>query len=125
MREAVAPLELHKANAGVSAEEVGGTKHDSGKPQLSLVSHELMVAVARVREFGANKYERDNWRKGFKYTRSIDAALRHIMAFKEGEDYDGESKHTHIAHAICCLEHLLHDFCYRPENDDRYKREQE
>lgn len=97
----------------------GGTKHDSGKPDLSLISGMLLEQVALVRMFGSKKYSRDNWRKGFKYTRSIAAAMRHIMAFKEGEDLDPESGLPHIAHAVCCLEHLLNDYLNHPENDDR------
>ncbi len=96
-----------------------GVKHDAGKPDLSHISLELVEVVARVREFGAKKYARNNWRKGFKYTRSIAAALRHIFAFNEGQDLDPESGITHIGHAICCLEHLLHDIKNNPQNDDR------
>lgn len=100
-----------------------GIKHDQGKPDLSLISSELMTHLARVREFGATKYERDNWKRGFKYNRSIAAALRHIMAFKDGEDLDPESGLCHVAHAIACLEHLLYDFVHRPTtNDDRYRK---
>lgn len=137
-----APAELSAANAGITRFPHGwmivsdgtsncpecalailtspqGTKHDSGKPDLSLVSSELMVALAEVRQFGATKYHRDNWKLGFKYTRSIAAALRHIMAFKDGEDLDGESGLTHIAHAIASLEHLLYDYTHHKDNDDR------
>lgn len=96
-----------------------GTKHDNGKPDLSLISRELMENVARVREFGAKKYARDNWKKGFNYTRSAAACLRHVFAFLSGEDLDPESGLPHIAHAICCLEHLLYDFLHHKHNDDR------
>lgn len=88
-----------------------------------MVSRDLMEMVARVREFGAKKYDRDNWRKGFKYSRSIAAALRHIEAFNEGEDLDPESGLLHIGHAVCCLEHLINDYLHHPENDDRYKKD--
>lgn len=96
-----------------------GIKHDTGKPDLSHISLELAEVVARVREFGAKKYARNNWRIGFKYTRSVAAALRHVMAFNEGQDLDPESGLSHIGHAICCLEHLLNDIKNHPENDDR------
>lgn len=96
-----------------------GVKHDQGKPDLSHITYELVECVARVREFGAKKYARNNWKKGFKYTRSCAAALRHIFKYLGGEDNDPESGLSHIGHAICCLEHLLHDSLYRPENDDR------
>lgn len=98
-----------------------GIKHDSGKPDLSYISLTLMEEVAKVREFGAKKYSRNNWVLGFQYTRSIAAALRHIMAFNSGEDYDQESNLSHIAHAVCCLEHLLNDIKNHPENDNRAK----
>lgn len=96
-------------------------KHDQGKPDLSMVSRELMEHVARVRMFGAKKYDRDNWKKGFKVTRSCAAALRHIMAFLDNETTDPESNESHLAHAVCCLEHAIYDMQHHPENDDRYK----
>lgn len=102
-----------------------GIKHDQGKPDLSFVSRLLMEEIAKVREFGARKYSSDNWRKGFKLKRSIAAALRHIMAFKDGEDNDEESGLCHLAHAMCCLEHALWDFRKHPQNDDRWKEEQD
>jgi len=96
-----------------------GQKFDQGKPDLSHISQTLVEEVARVREFGAKKYARNNWRIGFKYTRSIAAALRHLFAYNEGQDLDPESGLLHISHAICCLEHLLNDIKNHPENDDR------
>lgn len=94
-------------------------KFDQGKPDLSHISLNLIEEIAKVREFGARKYSRANWRKGFKYNRSIAAALRHIFAFNEGQDNDPESGLLHISHALCCLEHLLNDIKNHPENDDR------
>jgi hypothetical protein len=97
----------------------GGLKYDTGKPDLTYVSYELMEAVARVREFGAKKYSRDNWKKGFKVTRSLAASLRHIFLFLAGETLDPESGQSHLAHAVCGLEHAIYDLKHRPENDDR------
>ncbi len=97
----------------------GGTKHDNGKPDFTFVSYELMEALARVREFGARKYSRNNWKKGFKINRSGAAALRHIMAFLSGQDNDEESGLSHLSHAVACLEHAIYDMKHHPENDDR------
>lgn len=102
-------------------DEVYGTKHDGDKLDITLVSNLLIEEISRVREFGQKKYSRENWRLGFKYNRSLAAALRHILAFKEGEDLDPESGLSHIAHAVCCLEHLMNDIKNHPNNDDRYK----
>lgn len=101
--------------------DTAGVKHDQGKPDFSHMTWELMEVHARVRMFGATKYERDNWHKGFKITRSLAAALRHIFKFLSGEDNDQESGLSHLGHAVCCIEHALHDHLYRKHNDDRRK----
>lgn len=98
---------------------MSGIKHDQDKPDLSMVSYELLEEVAYVRMFGAKKYARDNWKNGFKVTRSCAAALRHIYLFLRGETNDPESGRSHLAHAICGLEHAIYDMKHRPENDDR------
>lgn len=98
---------------------MSGTKHDQDKPDLSQITYELVELVARVRMFGAKKYARNNWKKGFKISRSIAAALRHIFMFMGGEDNDQESGLSHLGHAICCLEHAIWDLKYHPQNDDR------
>lgn len=41
-------------------------KADSGKPKLTLVPRAIICAIARIREYGVNKYPHggaDNWRK--------------------------------------------------------------
>lgn len=96
-----------------------GVKHDNGKPDLSMVSYELVEQIARVREFGAKKYARNNWKKGFAVTRSCAAALRHIFLFLSGETLDIESGLSHLAHAVCSLEHAIYDMKHNPANDDR------
>lgn len=96
-------------------------KFDQGKPDLSMVSWELVSLVAKVRMFGEKKYARDNWKNGFKVTRSLAAALRHIFIFLSGETNDSESGLSHLGHAVCCLEHAIFDMEHHPENDDRYK----
>ncbi len=98
-------------------------KYDSNKQKLSLVSLELLTSIAKVREFGAKKYCKDNWKSGFKYRRSCDASLRHIFQFLSGETFDSESGLNHLLHAICNLEHLLNDLKNYPENDDRLYNE--
>ncbi len=100
---------------------MSGIKHDQEKPDYSLISKELMDGLAQVRSFGAKKYQRENWRLGFKFNRSTAAAGRHIKAFEAGEDLDPESGLPHLLHAVACLEHALWDYLYHPHNDDRYK----
>lgn len=95
-------------------------KKDAGKYDPTMITIEMLELVSRVREFGAKKYARNNFKiTGFKYTRSLAAAIRHIWAFLGGEDNDPESGLSHLGHAICCLEHLIYDTKHHPENDDR------
>lgn len=91
-----------------------GIKHDSGKPQFSLIPPIAEKAVAEVLTFGANKYGPDNWRNVEEAERRyMDAALRHLNAYRAGERIDDESKRNHLAHATCCLLFLLElDFAH-------------
>ncbi len=98
---------------------MSAVKHDQGKPDLSMVSYELVEQVALVRMFGAKKYARNNWKKGFLVTRSCAAALRHIFLFLRGETNDSESGLSHLAHAVCSLEHAIYDMKHNKQNDDR------
>ena len=116
------PALVHLCEYDPVGTPLGGVKHDQGKPPLGMIPAAAMQAEAQVLAFGAEKYGRDNWRKGITYTRLADAALRHIFAFLEGEDADPESGLPHLAHALCCLGFLLH-FEYAPTLgiDDRPK----
>jgi len=100
-----------------SEEKKEGIKHDQGKDDFTYVSLEMMTALARVRAFGAKKYSRDNWKTGFKVTRSLAAALRHIFARLSGQKYDSESGLDHLWHAACCLEHAIYDAANHSHNE--------
>lgn len=99
-----------------------GDKKDQGKPPLGLIPSDFLFELGRVLDFGAKKYDSHNWRKGIKWSRMIDASLRHIASWKEGEDLDAESGLSHLAHAACCLAFLVSYEKRRPEFDDRYKQ---
>lgn len=75
---------------------VGGTKHDTGKPDLSLLSPSFIFGLGAVLDFGAKKYAAHNWHKGIALSRPMAAALRHIFAFLSGEDLDPESGLSHV-----------------------------
>src|SRR5882757_7170258 len=99
--------------------DLGGVKFDQGKAPLSMLPRVALEQEAKVMEFGAKKYGKFNYRKGMKWSRLIDAALRHVYAFADGEDEDPETHLSHLAHARCCLGFLLE---YADDNlgeDDR------
>lgn len=67
-----------------------------------------MLAILSVLEFGAVKYGPNNWQKVENaVTRYRDAAMRHLLAYHEGEEIDPESGLPHLAHMGCCLMFLL------------------
>lgn len=99
----------------------GGTKHDSGKPDLSLVPRVLMEATAQALMFGENKYGRYNYLRGFPNHRLIAACLRHLTAYQDGEDLDPESNLPHLSHAVACLAMLMHCAQVGTLTDTRFK----
>lgn len=85
-------------------------KADAGKLRLSLVPTEIIRAVARVREYGVDKYgEAESWRS-VEAERYRDALLRHILAWwADPNAVDAESGLPHLWHAACNIAFLLED----------------
>lgn len=94
--------------SGTVRKPVPCAKDDSGKPQISLVPPAFIEAVARVREYGNNKYgEKDNWKKVSR-DRYFDAYLRHTIAeMADPGGVDKESGMPHIWHAACNLAFII------------------
>lgn len=81
-----------------------GVKYDGQKPRFDLIPPHAEEQVARVLEFGARKYDEENWRKVPEAVkRYIAAAGRHINSYRNGEKTDPETGIAHLAHAVCCL----------------------
>ena len=70
---------------------------------------DAMVAATRAMEYGASKpeYGRNNWKKGFEWSRLIDAAMRHGLAITSGEVIDKDSGNEHVAHMLGAINMLL------------------
>lgn len=77
-------------------------KQDAGKPCPTLVPTELIWAVAKVRQYGVEKYgEPENWRR-VERNRYVDAAYRHFLNFVESPvGRDEESGLPHLWHLAC------------------------
>jgi len=87
-------------------------KHNKGKTPWGLLLRDMekeLEEVVRVREYGAAKYSRDNW-KLEKPDDDVftDAAIRHILSYLGGQSTDEESSLPHLAHAICTLLMAMH-----------------
>ena len=83
-------------------------KRDAGKPRLSLVPTQIIWEIAKIREFGTEKYhDPDNW-KDVEVERYIDAAYRHFLRFVENPTgKDEESGELHISHCACNIAFIL------------------
>lgn len=85
-----------------------GRKADAGKPRPSLLPWRAIQQIVAVLEFGAAKYGADNWQRVPEARqRYFDAAMRHLLAWWDGERMDAESGLPHLAHAGCCILFLL------------------
>jgi hypothetical protein len=69
--------------------------------------------------YGALKYEKNNWRKGFDYSSVCDSLERHYASWKEGEDFDAESGLPHLAHIAWNIAVLIEHWDKGLGNDDR------
>lgn len=105
----------------VTNEKTGGQKGQKPE-QFSLLPWPALGEIAKVYAFGAEKYDRDNWRKGYDWHLSMDAIIRHLAAFWAGEDLDPESGLPHLAHAgfhVLTLLTFLADTDQYGDLDDR------
>lgn len=81
-----------------------GIKFDNGKPRHSLLPKGSISSIIAVLEFGAKKYEANNWQKvDNAKERYYDAAMRHIDSWWNGEKFDQETGIHHLAHAATNL----------------------
>lgn len=80
-------------------------KYDSGKPDMTLVTYDMLESAVKVLMFGEKKYSRFNYRNpapDFE-NRLAAAVMRHVTKFNGGEETDPESGLPHLAHALATL----------------------
>ena len=82
-------------------------KADEGKLRLSLVPRKIIFEIAKIREYGCQKYkDPDNWKR-VEIERYRDAAYRHFMAYlDEPNGVDEESGLPHLSHLACNIAFL-------------------
>lgn len=98
-------------------------KYDQNKPPLGLIPPEALFEIAKVFDFGAEKYGVNNWRAdgaSTSWLRTYSSIQRHMNAWMMGEDIDPESGENHLAHATTQLIILMVHQIDHPTNDDRW-----
>jgi hypothetical protein len=73
-------------------------RFNEGKVDLTLIDPTASEGLARVLEFGANKYSRDNWRKGLPELNILASIARHYSELLKGNQTDTDSGLPHIDH---------------------------
>ncbi len=90
------------------------------KTPLGLIPPFAMAQTAWAHKLGAEKYGPFNWRDtGVCASTYVNAMLRHLNAWRDGEDLDPESGISHLAHIACNCNILLDAGFCRTLQDDR------
>jgi len=84
-----------------------GAKFDNEKPRWDLLPMKEVEEIVKVMTFGAKKYKANNWKLVEPKDRYFAALMRHLVAWKEGEELDPDSKYHHLAHVGCNLLFLM------------------
>lgn len=110
------------------ADEIRATDPSTGGSKgrklarTSLLPMDALLELAEHFGKGEAKYEARNWERGYAWSWSADALLRHFFAWWQGEDRDPETGSLHITavawHALGLLTFQLRSL----GTDDRPKR---
>ena len=101
--------------------ETGGEK--GTKPaRFDLLPPGALWQVAELYRFGATKYADHNWRRGYAWSLSFAAMMRHAWLFWQGEDMDDETGLPHLTSVVFHALTLLTFMVEHPAYDDRFRR---
>lgn len=87
-----------------------GIKQSIGKTRWSLLPFKALEHVVNVLNFGATtKYAANNWKEVTNKAAYLDACMRHLTKYVQGEELDSECKENHLACVVCNALFLIHD----------------
>jgi hypothetical protein len=98
--------------------DTGGEK-GSKLARFDLIPAGPLWTLAEHYGIGAEKYDDGQWRRGYKWSLSFAAMMRHAWAFWRGEDIDAETGSPHLAAVAWHAFALLEFSTTHPEKDDR------
>jgi len=86
---------IEGVNHGEITTNTQGGKQSRLDYRFDLIDAKAMFELAKVMHEGAQKYERDNWRK-ISIDEHINHAFAHLWAYMAGDEQD-----EHLSHAMC------------------------
>lgn len=96
------------------------TVHGAAKPGLHAIPVSALLHLGQAMEDGRRKYGLANWRQDrVSASTYYNAALRHLMAWWDGQDEAPDSGLHHLAHAMACMAIVLDADEIGKLNDDR------
>jgi hypothetical protein len=114
------PVRDRQGAQGLGEVPAGAVRYDQQKIPVHLIPPEAIWNIAKIYQYGAEKYAERNWEKGMDWSRMYNSAMRHLLAFWQGQDFDGESGMLHVAHAAWnCIGLLTYMIRGMEEFDDR------
>jgi nucleoside 2-deoxyribosyltransferase len=103
---------------GVNPKDLVGSK----KVSLSKIPPVALAYCAEALMDGAGKYGPYNWREKPVVSHIyVDAAMRHLLAWFDGEEFAADSTAHHLGHAMACCAILLDAMSIGCLSDDRPK----
>jgi hypothetical protein len=117
-RQQVAPTQPIKADPTAP---VRGLRFNTGKTLYHLIPPYPLEQIAKVFTKGAEKYAPNNWKKGMPWSEVEGSLIRHLEAYRSGEDFDSESGLYHMAHVAVNAIFLIDYYRSNPQFDDRFK----
>lgn len=92
------------------------------KCPMELIPVVASTELARSLQEGANKYGPYNWRaSGIMATTYVAAMMRHLDAWRAGQDIDPDSGRSHLGHIMANCAIVLDAIACGRFNDNRYK----
>lgn len=96
----------------------GGEKGSKAE-NFALLPWEQLAEVAQLYHFGAQKYSPSNWMKGYDWSLSFAAMMRHAAAWWSGEFDDAETGCDHMTSVVFHALALMYFRRNHPGLDDR------
>lgn len=113
-------VKLMDGGAKLTVSETGGQK-GSKEARYDLIPVQPLEYLARLYGKGAEKYDDNNWAKGYDWKFSYAAMQRHANQFWGGEDNDPEMGLPHLASVAWHAFTMMYFMENYPEYDSRLK----